>query len=136
MRDPAIRFSNPPELETPPGYSHVAEVLGGRTIYVAGQGATDRQGNVIARGDLEAQAHQAFQNLATALASVGCTARHLVKLTVFIRDMNGLAAYRRARDRFFATTTPPAAPVVTLVEVSRLYHEDLLIEIEAVAVAG
>jgi enamine deaminase RidA (YjgF/YER057c/UK114 family) len=136
MADPAIRFSNPPELETPPGYSHVAEVLGGRTVYIAGQAATDRQGNVIARGDLEAQARQAFRNLATALASVGCTARHLVKLTVYIRDMNGLTAYRRARDQFFATTTPPAAPVITLVEVSRLYHEDLLIEIEAVAAAG
>jgi enamine deaminase RidA (YjgF/YER057c/UK114 family) len=136
MGDPPIRFSNPPELETPPGYSHVAEVLGGRTVYIAGQAATDRQGNVIARGDLEAQAQQAFQNLATALASVGCTARHLVKLTVFVRDMNGLAAYRRARDRFFATTTPPAAPAITLVEVSKLYHEDLLIEIEAVAVVA
>jgi enamine deaminase RidA (YjgF/YER057c/UK114 family) len=57
----------------------------------------------------------------------------LIKLTVFLRDINNLAAYRQARDRFFATVTPPAAPAVTLIEVSRLYGPDFLIEIEAVA---
>ena len=74
--------------------------------------------------------------LAAALGSVGCTARDLVKLTVFVRDMRELAAYRHARDRFFASVTPPAAPAVTLVEVSRLFAEDFLIEVEAVAAAG
>jgi enamine deaminase RidA (YjgF/YER057c/UK114 family) len=49
--------------------------------------------------------------------------------------MENLSAYREARDRFFATTTPPAAPAVTLVEVSKLYGPDFLIEIEAIAVA-
>jgi enamine deaminase RidA (YjgF/YER057c/UK114 family) len=52
---------------------------------------------------------------------------------VFLRDINNLAAYRQARDRFFATVTPPAAPAVTLIEVSRLYGPDFLIEIEAIA---
>jgi len=66
---------------------------------------------------------------------VGCNAGHLVKLTVFIRDMDRLADYRRARDRFFNTVTPPAAPAVTLVEVSRLYAPELLIEIEGIAAA-
>ena len=47
--------------------------------------------------------------------------------------MDNLAAYRVARNRFFATVTPPAAPAVTLVEVSRLYGLDFMIEIEAVA---
>jgi enamine deaminase RidA (YjgF/YER057c/UK114 family) len=52
---------------------------------------------------------------------------------VFLRDMNHLASYRQARDRFFATVTPTAAPAVTLIEVSRLYGADFLIEIEAIA---
>jgi enamine deaminase RidA (YjgF/YER057c/UK114 family) len=44
-----------------------------------------------------------------------------------------LSAYREARNRFFASVTPPAAPAVTLIEVSKLYGPDFLIEIEAVA---
>jgi enamine deaminase RidA (YjgF/YER057c/UK114 family) len=52
---------------------------------------------------------------------------------VFLRDMDNLQSYREARKRFFATVTPPAAPAVTLIEVSRLYGPDFLIEIEAVA---
>jgi len=47
--------------------------------------------------------------------------------------MNDLPAYRAARNRFFATVTPPAAPAITLIEVSKLYGPDFLIEIEAVA---
>jgi uncharacterized membrane protein HdeD (DUF308 family) len=49
-------------------------------------------------------AMQVFQNLGVALKSVGCTANNLVKLTVFLRDMDNLAVYREARNRFFATT--------------------------------
>jgi enamine deaminase RidA (YjgF/YER057c/UK114 family) len=74
-----------------------------------------------------------FRNLSIALQSVGCSAINLVKLTVFLVDMDNLPIYREARNRFFATTSPPAAPAVTLVEVSRLYGSEFLIEIEAVA---
>ncbi len=62
-------------------------------------------------------------------------AANLVKLTVFLTDMNHLASYREARNRFFASVTPPAAPAVTLVEVSKLYGADFMIEIEAIAAA-
>ena len=74
-----------------------------------------------------------FRNLAAALDSVGCTAGNLVKLTVFLRDMHNLAAYRDARNRFFVTSSSPAAPAVTLVEVAKLYAPDFMIEIEAIA---
>lgn len=47
--------------------------------------------------------------------------------------MTNLARYREARNRFFASVTPPAAPAVTLMEVSKLYGSDFLIEIEAIA---
>jgi enamine deaminase RidA (YjgF/YER057c/UK114 family) len=94
------------------------------------------QGVAIGGKDIEAQADQAFQNFSAALQSVGCDARHLVKLTVFIRDMEKLADYRRAHDRFFKTVTPLAAPAITLVEVSRLFSDELLIEIERIAAAS
>jgi enamine deaminase RidA (YjgF/YER057c/UK114 family) len=128
-----IRRLNPPELGAPPGYSQIVEVRGSRIIFIAGQTALDRDGALIGKDDFAAQAEQVFGNLGVALRAVGCTAGNLVKLTVFLRDMANLAAYREARNRFFATVTPPAAPAVTLVEVSQLYGPDFLIEIEAVA---
>ena len=68
-----------------------------------------------------------------ALEASQCTPANLVKLTVFLTDMDNLGPYREARNRFFASVTPPAAPAVTLVEVSKLYGPDFLIEIEAIA---
>lgn len=131
----AIKRINPPELGVPPGHSQVMEVRGGRIIFIAGQTALDRNGEVVGKANFAQQAAQVFENLAIALQSVGCTAANLIKLTVFLRNMDDLSAYREARNRFFATVTPPAAPAVTLVEVSRLYGPDFLIEIEAFAAA-
>src|SRR5580704_13828645 len=128
-----IRRLNPPDLGPPPGYSQVVEVQAGRIVFIAGQTALDREGALVGKDDFAAQADQVF--LAVALEAVGCTAANLVKLTVFLRDMDNLGAYREARNRFCATVSPPAAPAVTLIEVSKLYGPEFLIEIEAVAAA-
>lgn len=130
-----VTFSNPSTLASPPGYSNVVEIRGCQLIYIAGQTALDANGELVGSDDFEAQTDQVFRNLSAALSAVGCTARNLVKLTVFVRDMRNLPGYRRARDRFFCTTTPPAAPAITLVEVSMLFGDGYLIEIEAVAAA-
>ena len=124
---------NPPELGTPPGYSQIVEVSANRIIFIAGQTALDRDGKLVGKNDFAAQAAQVFSNLAVALQASGCTAANLVKLTVFLTDMDNLGRYREARNRFFASVTPPAAPAVTLVEVSKLYGPDFLIEIETIA---
>jgi len=131
----SITRINPPELGTPPGYSQVVDVRGGRLIFIAGQTALDRSGEVVGKNDFATQVRQVFRNLGIALDAAGCTASNLVKLTVFLRNMDNLAAYREERNRFFATVTPLAAPAVTLLEVSRLYGSDFLIEIEAIAAA-
>ncbi|MET3838664.1 RidA family protein [Bradyrhizobium sp. OAE829] len=132
---PSIRRINPPELGTPPGYSQIVDVSAGRLVFIAGQTALDRDGNVVGKNDFAAQADQVFENLTIALRASGCTAANLVKLTVFLTAMDNLGRYREARNRFFASVTPPAAPAVTLVEVSKLYGPDFLIEIEAIAAA-
>jgi enamine deaminase RidA (YjgF/YER057c/UK114 family) len=130
---PSITRINPPELGTPPGYSQIVVVSAGRIIFISGQTAIDADGSVIGKNDFAAQAEQVFSNLGVALEAAGCTAANLVKLTVFLTDMGNLGLYREARNRFFSSVTPPAAPAVTLVEVSKLYGADFLIEIEAVA---
>ena len=132
---PSITRINPPELGEPPGYSQIVDVSAGRIIFIAGQTALDRDGRVVGKDDFTAQAAQVFHNLGLALEASGCTAANLVKLTVLLTDMNNLGRYREARNRFFASVTPPAAPAITLVEVSKLYGPDFMIEIEAIAAA-
>jgi enamine deaminase RidA (YjgF/YER057c/UK114 family) len=128
MTAPSITRINPPELGTPPGYSQVVEVSAGRRPDRARPRRQRRR-----QGDFARQAAQVFDNLTIALRASGCTAAHPVKLTVFLTEMNNLGTYREARNRFFASVRPPAAPAVTLVEVSRLYGPGFLIEIEAIA---
>ena len=132
---PSIVRSNPPELGTPPGYSQIVDVRASRIIFISGQTALDQHGNLVGQNDFAAQATQVFRNLTVALQARGCDAANLVKLTVFLTDMDNLGSYRDARNRFFASVTPSAAPAVTLVEVSKLYGPDFMIEIEAIAAA-
>src|ERR1700742_1524732 len=98
---------NPTELGTPPGYSQIVEVQAGRMVFIAGQTALDGDGNLVGKADFAAQAEQVFRNLSVALNAAGCTVANLVKLTVFLRDMDQLAQYREARNRFFAQSDPP-----------------------------
>ena len=134
-KTPSIRRINPPELGTPPGYSQIVDVSAGRIIFIAGQTALDADGKLAGKGDFTMQAEQVFRNLGIALQAVGCTAAQLVKLTVFLIDISNLTLYREARNRFFASVAPSAAPAITLVEVSKLYGPDFMIEIEAIAAA-
>jgi reactive intermediate/imine deaminase len=115
---------------TPPGYSHA--VQGAGLIFVSGQVALDPEGSVVGIGDMAEQARQAFRNLGAVLDAAGCSFTDVLKLTYFVRDIGAVGLIRAARDEFVDTARPPAS---TLVEVSRLFMPDLLIEIEAVALA-
>jgi enamine deaminase RidA (YjgF/YER057c/UK114 family) len=64
-----IRFVNPPSLPRPFGSSHVTEASGSRTVYVSGQVALDRSGNMVGPGDLRAQTQQVFANLKAVLTA-------------------------------------------------------------------
>ena len=125
------RFNNPTAISRPSGYSHVVEVTGGRTIYISGQVALDRQGNVVGPGDFRAQAQQVFENLRLALEASGASFKDVVKLNNYLVDMSQLPALRDVRDQFVNTATPPAS---TTVEVRKLYRDDILLEVEAIAV--
>jgi enamine deaminase RidA (YjgF/YER057c/UK114 family) len=100
-------------------------------IVIAGQVALDTQGEVVGRGDFAAQTAQVFRNLLDALHAAGAGPRHLVKLTTFVTDLSELAVFRKVRDQFLDAAHPPAS---TLVQVSRLFRPDFLIEVEALAV--
>jgi 2-iminobutanoate/2-iminopropanoate deaminase len=128
------RFLNPPTLSAPRGYSHVVEVPAGvRLVFISGQVPLDDAGNLIGGGDFRRQAEQVFVNLGLALASVGATFADVVKLTYYIRDISHLGELRAVRDRHVNPAAPPAS---TLVEVSHLFRDDVLLEVEAVASVG
>lgn len=125
-----VRFLNPSTLSTPTGYTHVVQVHGGRTLYIAGQVAFDKSGNVVGKGDFAAQVTQVFENLKSALAAGGATFDNVVKVTTFVTDLSQMQTLRSIRGKYYGTN----APASTLVQITKLAHEDLLIEIEAIAV--
>jgi 2-iminobutanoate/2-iminopropanoate deaminase len=125
-----VRYLNPATLSAPTGYSHIAEVSGGRTIYIAGQVAFDNSGKVVGKGDFAAQATQVFENMKMALAAVGATFENVVKVNTYVTDMSHLQTLRQIRATYYGKN----APASTLVEIGGLASPDLMIEIEAVAV--
>jgi enamine deaminase RidA (YjgF/YER057c/UK114 family) len=128
----SIRRINPPTLSKPPGYTHVVVATGLRTIYISGQTAVDKEGNVVGPGDFRAQAKQVFENLRAALAAAGADFGDIVKLNIYVLDMTHAPALREIRDNYLASG-PPAA---TLVEVKKLARDEFMLEIEAIAVTA
>jgi len=124
-------FINPPTLLHPAGYTHVVEVTAGRPVYIAGQVALDRSGAIVGPGDIRTQARQVFDNLQAGLQAVGAGFEQVVKLTYYLVDATQLPVVREVRDQYVNTQQPPAS---TAVEVRRLVRDDLLIEVEAIAV--
>lgn len=130
----AFELLNPAGLEPPVGYSHVAKITGGKIVHVAGQAPFDANGQVVGKGDFVAQFTQVMRNLKTAIEAVGGCPNHYAVLTIYITDLEGYwtnkkplgAVYRQVFGKYF--------PVITLVEVKRLYNPDCLIEISGLAV--
>lgn len=125
------RFSNPAGLSTPRGYSHVVEATPGRTVYIAGQVALDKDGNLVGKDDFRAQAQQTFENVKIALASVGADFSHVVKLNNYFTDMTKIAIFREVRDQYVNKAAPPAS---TAVEVRKLARDEWMVEVEAIVV--
>jgi len=94
-------------------YSHVVSVEGRRLIFVAGQLARDRAGNVVGKGDMRAQIRQVGENIKAALAAAGATLADIVKTNTFVTDMDEYFRHVDVRMEYFG----PALPTSTTVEV-------------------
>jgi enamine deaminase RidA (YjgF/YER057c/UK114 family) len=127
-----VRHFNPPGMTQPAAYSQVVEINGPhRLIFVAGQTGVDASGKA-AQG-FRAQAVQAFTNIKTALASVGGSMDHVVRLTTYLTDIQQDAdAYREVRASFLPNKS--ALPASTLLQVVRLADPSYLIEVDAIAI--
>jgi enamine deaminase RidA (YjgF/YER057c/UK114 family) len=123
-------FLSPPTLPAPFGFSHVASVTPGRTVWVSGQLPVAADGTPAPAGDWEAQARLAFENVGRALDAAGARWADVVKLTYFVTDVSEVPTIRAVRDEFVDTARPPTS---SLVQVAGLARADAMIEIEAVA---
>lgn len=121
---------NPPALGVPPSYSHGIEVAAGaRTLYTAGQVGWDVNGNI--ENGIAAQTKQAFANLRSVLRSAGMDLENIVKTTIYLTNLDDYQEYARVRSEILGTTKPAS----TLVVIKQLVKPELLVEIEAIAVA-
>jgi len=125
-----IRFINPDTLTKPPTYTQVVEVTGpGRTVYISGQLATGRDGNLVSR-DFRTQALQVYENLKAALAAVGASFKDVVKINSYLADISHLPVLREVRGGYLNAAALPAS---TTLGGSSFAREGALLEVEVVA---
>lgn len=122
------RIIRPETVHPTTGYSHA--VRAGNTLYVSGQVAQDREGHVVGRGDIAAQAAQVFANLQAVIEAAGGTMQQIVKLTTYSTSLAYRPAIAEARGKYWQADWPAS----TFVVISSLATPDFLVEIEAIAV--
>ncbi len=98
-------------------------------IFVSGQVALDEKGQVVGKGDVKAQAKQVMENIIRVLREGGASLNDVVKVTVFLTNMDHLKPVAEVRREYFKDHLPAS----TLVQVSSLVQKELLVEIDAVA---
>lgn len=127
---------NPPSLAHPRGFSHGVLVSGGKLLFLAGQTASDADGQIVAPGNLVAQYEQVLRNLQTVVETAGGTMQDIVKITIFVADRDSYLAQLKALGRVHTSFFGNYYPATALLEISRFYQEDALIEIEGIAMLG
>ena len=110
-------------------YAPVVTVVPGQLVFVAGLLARNAEGEIVGKGDMARQIRQVGENLKIALAAAGATLDDLVRTQTFTTDIDAFFRYVDVRMEYFG-----ALPTSTTVEVKRLSHPDLMVEIEAFAV--
>jgi 2-iminobutanoate/2-iminopropanoate deaminase len=111
-------------------YTHVVVAETQALIFISGQLARDKSGNIVGPRDMRAQIRQVGENLRSALEAAGATLDDLVKTTTFVTDIDEFFRHVDIRHDYLGV----ALPASTTVEVRRLAHPDLLVEIEAIAI--
>lgn len=113
-----------------PAISHYTDAVRfGDLVFISGVVAFDADGAVVGKGDAVAQTEKIFENMGRILERVGCGFADVLSVTVFVTDIADRPRINPVRERVFGA----ARPASTLVEVSRLVHPDLRVEINAVA---
>ena len=109
-------------------YSHVVVIEAKKTIFVSGQLARDRNGDVVAPGNMREQLRQTGENIRAALEAAGASLKDIVKTNTYVTDIEEFFKHIDVRMEFFG-----ALPTSTTIQVSKLAHPDLVVEVEVIA---
>ena len=114
-----VEYLNPSQLCPTFGWTHVASVTGGKTIYISGQVGVNERGEIVGPGDLKAQTEQTFRNIELALAAVGATFKHVVKTNLYVVGLRQehVPVIREVRGRYVSAEHPP----VSTLEIGRAH---------------
>ena len=124
------QFLNPPDFGEPfSPYSQGVKCQTKSLVFVSGQVSLDAEGQVVGKGDVKAQTKQTLENLIKVLEEGGASLKDVVKVTVYLTNIDHRKAVAEIRAQYFKENLPAS----TLVEVKSLVLEDLLVEIDAVA---
>lgn len=128
--DVMLKSVNPPGADIP-GISQAMIVESGKLMYLSGHVPFGKDG--IAENNFEAQLDQVFANMQATLKQAGTDFSALARLTFYVRGYDGsqLETLRLVRDRWIDTANPPAS---ALIGVAALFHPDVLVEVDAIAV--
>jgi len=123
----AHHIINSPKAPAPIGpYSQATMV--NNTLYVSGQIALDAQSRELVNESIESETHRVMQNLQAILEEAGMDFSHVLKCTIFVKDLNNFGRINQTYGSYF-TSNPPARETV---EVSRL-PKDVNVEISCIA---
>jgi len=121
----------PENISKPAGVWSPAVVVAnpGRLVFLSGFTARDRTGAIVGVGDIEKQTRQVCENLRETMRAAGGEMKDIVSVTVFVRDVTQFDIIHKVRREYF----PSEPPASTMVEVTGLVDDRLLIEINAIA---
>jgi reactive intermediate/imine deaminase len=120
------------KLRQPSGHFSQAIVTEarGRLVFLSGMTARRADGSIAGIGDVEAQTRQVCENLKAAVEEAGGTLDDIVRVDVYVRNMEHFDLIHKVRREYFKAP----APASTMVEICKMTSPDYLIEINAIAV--
>lgn len=127
---------NPASLPTPRGFNHGLLTSGGRLLFLAGQDASDSDGQIVAPGDMVAQCQQVLHNLHAVVHEAGGQMTDIVKLNVYVTSRDAYIAHLKPLGKLFREYFGAYYPAMALFQVVALFQPEALIEMEGFAVLG